>query len=99
MLLNRSSRPIFVRWRSLRQPYMLCGPPEAQLLNLDASVRDAATASLRKIRGIKAVPVIVHAWQVQRDRPVEFAKRQRSPSPPTEEPFVHFRKLSSELNQ
>ncbi|CAE7601802.1 unnamed protein product [Symbiodinium sp. CCMP2456] len=72
---------------------------EAQLLNPDASVRDAATASLRKIRGIKAVPVIVHAWQVQRDRPVEFAKRQRSPSPPTEERFVHFRKLSSELNQ
>ena len=66
----------------LKQPCVLCGPPEAQLLNPDASVRDAATASLRqqcqlhpmaaesshvcdgrKIRGIKAVPVIVHAWQ------------------------------------
>ncbi|CAE7216743.1 unnamed protein product [Symbiodinium sp. CCMP2592] len=70
---------------------------EAQLLNPDASVRDAATASLRKIRGIKAVPVIVHAWQVQRDRPVH-AKRRRSPSPLAEERFVH-RKMPAELNQ
>lgn len=70
---------------------------EAQLLNPDASIRDAATASLRKIRGIKAVPVIVHAWQVQRDRPV-YAKRRRSPSPPTEERFVH-RRMPAELNQ
>ena len=48
---------------------------------------------------IQSRSLLVVVREVQRDRPVEFAKRRRLPSPPTEERFVHFRQLPSELNQ